>query len=49
MGLQINFHGDEIEYVASGELAGELEALACSHLERLSDEGIQAMVTPCLL
>ncbi|EAN81146.1 imidazolonepropienase, putative, partial [Trypanosoma cruzi] len=42
-GLMINFHGDELSYVASGELAGELEAQAVSHLEHVSDEGIACM------
>ncbi|EAN84390.1 putative imidazolonepropionase [Trypanosoma cruzi] len=42
-GLIINFHGDELSYVASGELAGELEAQAVSHLEHVSDEGIACM------
>eukprot|EP01094_Clydonella_sp_ATCC50884_P026942 TRINITY_DN7543_c0_g1_i3.p2 TRINITY_DN7543_c0_g1~~TRINITY_DN7543_c0_g1_i3.p2 ORF type:complete len:169 (+),score=50.86 TRINITY_DN7543_c0_g1_i3:104-610(+) len=39
----MNFHGDEIHPMGAGELAGELEALAVSHLERVSDEGIAAM------
>lgn len=42
-GLTINFHGDELSYVASGELAGELEAQAVSHLEHVSDDGIACM------
>lgn len=41
--LHINFHGDELNYTGSGELAGELGALAVSHLEKISEEGIQAM------
>lgn len=41
--LNINFHGDELNYTGSGELAGELGALAVSHLEKISEEGIQAM------
>eukprot|EP00002_Diphylleia_rotans_P014990 TRINITY_DN2905_c0_g5_i1.p1 TRINITY_DN2905_c0_g5~~TRINITY_DN2905_c0_g5_i1.p1 ORF type:complete len:424 (-),score=111.73 TRINITY_DN2905_c0_g5_i1:253-1524(-) len=42
-GLQINFHGDELHEVKSGELAGELKALAVSHLEKVTEEGIRAM------
>ena len=42
-GLQINFHGDEINPMQSGELAGELKALAVSHLERVSEEGMKSM------
>jgi len=46
MGLDVNFHGDELNHVGSAELAGEPEvnARAVSHLERISDEGIQAML-----
>eukprot|EP01095_Lingulamoeba_sp_RSL-Kostka_P012089 TRINITY_DN472_c0_g2_i1.p1 TRINITY_DN472_c0_g2~~TRINITY_DN472_c0_g2_i1.p1 ORF type:complete len:438 (+),score=167.32 TRINITY_DN472_c0_g2_i1:382-1695(+) len=43
VGLMINFHGDEIHPMQSGELAEEIEARAVSHLERVSDEGIIAM------
>ena len=39
----MNFHGDEINPMQSGELAGELNALAVSHLERVSEEGMKAM------
>jgi hypothetical protein len=35
LNLQLNFHGDEINPMAAGELAGELSALAVSHLERV--------------
>ena len=35
MGMEINFHGDEINFMGSGELAGELGALAVSHLEKV--------------
>lgn len=44
LGLEINFHGDELNYMAGGELAGELKALAVSHLEKISDEGIKGML-----
>lgn len=43
IGLHLNFHGDEINPMNSGELAGELNALAVSHLERVSEEGMKAM------
>lgn len=43
LGLEMNFHGDEINPMQSGELAGELNALAVSHLERVSEEGMKAM------
>ncbi|XP_078531965.1 putative imidazolonepropionase [Lissotriton helveticus] len=42
-GLQINFHGDELNPVTAAELGAELGALAVSHLEEISDEGITAM------
>lgn len=42
-GLEINFHGDELHPIKAAELAGELGALAVSHLEMISDEGITAM------
>jgi len=37
LGLQLNFHGDEINPMQAGELAGELQALAVSHLECVRD------------
>ncbi|MGH0165488.1 UNVERIFIED_CONTAM: hypothetical protein FKN15_051623 [Acipenser sinensis] len=43
MGLQINFHGDELHPMNSAELGAELEALAISHLEEVTDNGIAAM------
>jgi len=42
-GWQLNFHGDEMNTMHGAELAAELNALAISHLERASPEGIQAM------
>lgn len=42
-GLQINFHGDEFYPMNSAELGTELGALAISHLEEITDEGIAAM------
>uniref|UniRef100_A0A8U8CGH8 Probable imidazolonepropionase n=1 Tax=Geospiza parvula TaxID=87175 RepID=A0A8U8CGH8_GEOPR len=43
IGLQINFHGDELHPMKSAELGAELGARAISHLEEVSDEGIVAM------
>lgn len=43
MGLKINFHGDELHPMNSAQLGAELEALAISHLEEVTDEGIAAM------
>ncbi|KAL6054226.1 putative imidazolonepropionase [Balamuthia mandrillaris] len=43
LGLELNYHGDELSYTQAGELAGELSALAVSHLEKVSAEGISAM------
>ncbi|KAL0962902.1 hypothetical protein UPYG_G00346920 [Umbra pygmaea] len=45
MGLNINFHGDELHPMNSAQLGAELGALAISHLEEVSDEGIAAMAT----
>ncbi|XP_044083781.1 probable imidazolonepropionase [Neovison vison] len=45
MGLQINFHGDELHPMKAAELGAELGAQAISHLEEASDEGITAMAT----
>ncbi|CAG0888330.1 unnamed protein product [Cyprideis torosa] len=44
-GLQINFHGDELNYTASAEviMGASIGATAISHLEHISDEGIEAM------
>lgn len=43
MGLQINFHGDELHPMRAAELGAELGARAVSHLDEVSDEGIAAM------
>ncbi|XP_062850166.1 probable imidazolonepropionase [Trichomycterus rosablanca] len=43
MGLNINFHGDELHPMNSAQLGEELGALAISHLEEVTDEGISAM------
>jgi len=36
IGLAANFHGDEINFIDSGTLGGEVGALAISHLENVS-------------
>ncbi|KAF0977433.1 hypothetical protein FDP41_003425 [Naegleria fowleri] len=41
--LAINFHGDELNPMGSAELAYELDALAVSHCEHVSDKGIELM------
>jgi len=43
IGLEVNFHGDELSYIKGGELRGQVGALAMSHCEETSDEGILAM------
>ncbi|XP_072566391.1 probable imidazolonepropionase isoform X2 [Paramormyrops kingsleyae] len=43
MGLQLNFHGDELHPMNSAQLGAQLGALAISHLEEVTDEGIAAM------
>ncbi|KAM3859117.1 putative imidazolonepropionase [Diretmus argenteus] len=43
MGLNINFHGDELHPMNSAQLGAELGALAISHLEEVTDQGIAAM------
>ncbi|XP_029637099.1 probable imidazolonepropionase [Octopus sinensis] len=42
-GLAINFHGDELNPLKGAEMGAQLGALAISHLEEISDEGMQAM------
>lgn len=43
LGLLINFHGDELHPIKAAELGYELDVLAISHLECVSDEGIEMM------
>nr|XP_011420937.2 probable imidazolonepropionase [Crassostrea gigas] len=44
-GLQINFHGDELHPLNGAKMGAELGALAISHLEEISEEGIAAMAS----
>ena len=43
MGLEINFHGDELNPLNAAELAAELNSRAISHLEEISPQGIKAI------
>lgn len=43
MGLKINFHGDELHPVGAAEMGAKLGAEAISHLEEISDLGIEEM------
>uniref|UniRef100_A0A3B3TIC9 Probable imidazolonepropionase n=1 Tax=Poecilia latipinna TaxID=48699 RepID=A0A3B3TIC9_9TELE len=43
MGLNINFHGDELHPMNAAKMGADLGALAISHLEEVTDEGIVAM------
>ncbi|KFM71588.1 putative imidazolonepropionase, partial [Stegodyphus mimosarum] len=43
IGLRLNFHGDELHPIGAAEMGAELKAEAISHLEEISDTGIQAM------
>ncbi|XP_029457437.1 probable imidazolonepropionase isoform X2 [Rhinatrema bivittatum] len=43
IGLQMNFHGDELHPMNSAELGAELRAQAISHLEEISAQGIAAI------
>ncbi|KAK7102020.1 probable imidazolonepropionase [Littorina saxatilis] len=43
MGLNLNFHGEELHRLHSAEMGAEIGALAISHLEEVSEEGISAM------
>ncbi|KAI9543023.1 putative imidazolonepropionase [Dissostichus eleginoides] len=45
LGLNINFHGDELHPMNSAQLGAELGASAISHLEEVTDQGIAAMAT----
>ncbi|XP_056132028.1 probable imidazolonepropionase isoform X1 [Lampris incognitus] len=44
IGLNINFHGDELHPMNAAQLGAELGALAISHLEEVTNDGIAAMV-----
>jgi imidazolonepropionase len=42
-GLKINFHGDELHPMQSGDLAADLHARAISHCEMLTSDDLRAM------
>ena len=42
-GMAPNFHGDELHPMGSGKLAAEVGARCVSHLEEVSEAGIEAM------
>ncbi|KAJ3246827.1 putative imidazolonepropionase [Chytriomyces hyalinus] len=44
-GMCINFHGDELTFMGSGELGAKIGARAISHLEEVSKVGIAAMAS----
>eukprot|EP01126_Amoeba_proteus_P048778 TRINITY_DN5661_c0_g1_i1.p1 TRINITY_DN5661_c0_g1~~TRINITY_DN5661_c0_g1_i1.p1 ORF type:complete len:328 (-),score=43.13 TRINITY_DN5661_c0_g1_i1:61-1044(-) len=43
IGLKANFHGDELTPIKAAELAGAIGALAVTHCEEISEEGILAL------
>ncbi|XP_015771596.1 PREDICTED: probable imidazolonepropionase [Acropora digitifera] len=43
IGLAVNFHGDELHPMKAAELGAEVGARAISHLEEVSEDGIQGM------
>jgi imidazolonepropionase len=43
LGLAANFHGDELNPTGSAEMAADIKATACSHLEHVSETGMQQM------
>jgi imidazolonepropionase len=48
-GLKVNFHGDELNPTGSAEMAGEIQAIAVSHLECVSADGIKALAEKKIL
>ncbi|KAL7075093.1 hypothetical protein ACQ4LE_005901 [Meloidogyne hapla] len=43
IGLRPNFHADELSPLGGAEMAAEIKATAVSHLEEISQEGVQAL------
>ncbi|KHN82267.1 putative imidazolonepropionase [Toxocara canis] len=43
-GLAVNFHAEELNQIGGAEMGAAIQANAMSHLEKISDEGIAAMV-----
>ena len=44
-GMMINFHAEELNYIGGVEMGVSIGATAISHLEEISDEGIQHMAS----
>ena len=44
-GMMINFHAEELNYIGGVEMGVSIGATAISHLEEISDEGIQQMAS----
>ena len=42
-GMNINFHAEELNYIGGVEMGAELESMAISHLEEISEDGIRKM------
>jgi len=42
-GLRLNFHGDELHPLGGADMGADLKAEAISHLEEISDAGMEAM------
>lgn len=40
IGLEANFHGDELKFIDSATLCNEIKVKAISHLENLDEKGI---------
>ncbi|VDM59477.1 unnamed protein product [Angiostrongylus costaricensis] len=43
IGLEANFHAEELSYIGGAEMGAAIGARAMSHLEKVSPEGIRAM------
>ncbi|CAJ0599492.1 unnamed protein product [Cylicocyclus nassatus] len=43
LGLAVNFHAEELTNIGGAEMGAEIGARAMSHLEHISNEGIEAM------
>uniref|UniRef100_A0A0K0DBF3 Probable imidazolonepropionase n=1 Tax=Angiostrongylus cantonensis TaxID=6313 RepID=A0A0K0DBF3_ANGCA len=43
IGLEANFHAEELSYIGGAEMGSAIGARAMSHLEKISPEGIRAM------
>lgn len=48
-GLEVNFHGDELNENESGILASEVGAVAVSHLEKITEKEMETMAAKCIV